>query len=84
MIVVEWLLAGRDPQRLGLVAENVISICSTEDAEASLPSLDFHDAPFLGNILRIGGRTIQLIAVEQLLPSDISTGLFPEPAAKAP
>jgi chemotaxis-related protein WspB len=84
VIVVEWLLAGRDPQRLGLVAENVISICSTEDAEASLPSLDFHDAPFLGNILRIGGRTIQLIAVEQLLPSDISTGLFPEPAAKAP
>ncbi len=84
VIVVEWLLAGRDPRQLGLVAENVISICSTEDAEASLPSLDFHDTPFLGNILRIGGRTIQLIAVEQLLPSDISTGLFPEPAAKAP
>lgn len=84
VIVVEWAPAGRDPQRLGLVAENVISICSADDAEATLPSLDFHDAPFLGKIMRIGGRTIQLIAIEQLLPPDVSTGLFPESAAKAP
>ncbi|MGI9177711.1 MAG: chemotaxis protein CheW [Pirellulales bacterium] len=79
VIVVETTLAGGAPQMLGLVAENVIAICSAEDAEASLPPFDFHDAAFLGKILRIGGRTIQLIVIEHLLPAGVSTGLFPAP-----
>jgi chemotaxis-related protein WspB len=77
VIVVEYAQPGHAPRRLGLVAENVISICSAEEAEASMPSLEFRDAPFLGRILRIGGRTIQLLAVEQLLPPDVAGGLFP-------
>lgn len=65
------------PNRLlGLVAENVISICSSDAAEASLPPLDVRDTPFLGQILRIGGRTIQMITPDRLLPSDVSTGLY--------
>ena len=77
VIVVEYAAAAREPQQLGLVAENVISVCSAEDAEASLPSLEFGSAPFLGRILRIGGHTIQLLEVEKLLPGDVSSGLFP-------
>ena len=77
VIVVQFTMAGRETQQLGLVAENVISICSAEDAEASLPALDFRDAPFLGRILRLGGRTIQLLEVESILPADVSAGLFP-------
>ena len=61
-----------------------ISICSAEEAEATLPPLDVRDAPFLGRILRIGGRTIQMIAVESMLPSEVSTGLFPDPVAVKP
>lgn len=76
VIVCEHATPGGGSRQLGLVAENVISICSAEDAEASLPSLDLHDAPFLGAVLRIGGRTIQIIAVDRLLPADVSTGLF--------
>jgi chemotaxis signal transduction protein len=34
VIVVEYAAAGRASQQLGLVAENVISVCSAEDAEA--------------------------------------------------
>ena len=79
VIVVQAALAAGGTQLLGLVAENVIAICSTEDAEASLPPLDFHDAAFLGKILRIGGRTIQLVAVEHLLPAAVATGLVPIP-----
>jgi len=84
VIVVE--IAGRcgEARRLGLMAENVISICSAEEAEASLPPLEVRDAPFLGRILRIGGRTIQMIAVEHLLPAEVSTGLFPEAPAVKP
>ena len=55
----------------------MISICSAEDADASLPSLVFHDAPFLGKVLRISGRTIQVLDVDQLLPTDVASGLFP-------
>jgi chemotaxis-related protein WspB len=79
VIVVETALAGGDPRLLGLVAENVIAICSAEDAEASLPPLDVEAAPFLGRILRIRGRTIQLIVIEQLLPEAVTTGLFHPP-----
>lgn len=77
VIVVEYAAPAREPQQLGLVAENVISVCSAEEADASLPSLEFHDAPFLGRILRIGGRTIQLLEVERLLPPDVASGMFP-------
>jgi len=77
VIVVQFATAGRGPHQLGLVAENVISICSAEDAEASLPALEFRDAPFLGRILRLGGQTIQVLEVEAILPAAISAGLFP-------
>jgi chemotaxis signal transduction protein len=64
-------------RRIGMTAENVISICSAEEAEASLAPLDPRDAPFLGPILRIGGRTIQVLDVEQVLPVEAAGGLHP-------
>lgn len=81
VVVCEPAHQGGESQRLGIVAENVISICSTEDADASLPALELRDAPFLGQVLRIGGRTIQLLAVDQLLPTDVASGLSPLPTA---
>lgn len=74
VIVVE---VGAAARRVGLTAENVISICSSEDAEASLPPLDLRDAPFLGQILRIGGRTIQVLDVENVLPTEVAGSLHP-------
>ena len=81
VIVVDLLPpAGCPPRRLGLVAENVISIRSAEDADAALPALDLAAAPFLGRILRLGGRTVQLIEVDRLLPDELAAGLFPAAA----
>jgi chemotaxis-related protein WspB len=68
---------GQPAARLGLVAENVISIGSAEDADADLPALDLPDAAFLGRILRIGGRTVQILDVDRLLPPELAAGLFP-------
>jgi chemotaxis-related protein WspB len=65
----------RRPARLGLVAEDVISIRSAEDADAAFPPLNLPDAPFLGRILRLGGHTVQLIEVAKLLPDDLANGL---------
>jgi chemotaxis-related protein WspB len=81
VIVVAFDMPGHPAARLGIVAENVISICSAEHADTTLPPLHLPDAPFLGRVLRIGGRTIQVIAVEHLLPPEVAAGLFPDPAA---
>lgn len=84
VIVVEYLPphAAR-PARLGLVAENVISIIDAERAETSLPALELESAPFLGRMLRIDGRTMQVVDVDRLLPADLAAGLFRAPAAEA-
>ena len=63
--------------RLGLVAENVISIRGAEEADASLPHLQLVTAPYLGQVLRIGGGTVQLIDLARLLPPDLLDGLCP-------
>jgi chemotaxis-related protein WspB len=63
--------------RLGLVAENVIAIRGAEEAEASLPPLQLAFAPYLGQVLRLGGGTVQMIDVTKLLPAELLTGLCP-------
>ena len=81
VIVVEFAPpGGGGPQRLGLVAENVIAIRAAEDAEAELPSLQVPDAPFLGRLWRLPDGTIQLIDPARLLPADLAAGLRPSPA----
>ncbi len=84
VIVVDFAPPEGRPGRLGLVAEPVISIVPSERAETSLPSLGLEAAPFLGRILRIGGRTVQVVEVDRLLPADLATGLFPAGVSEAP
>ena len=85
VIVVEFSPAAGLPvgsaTRLGVAAENVVSLCSSEEAEASFPGMQAPDAAYLGRLLRIGGRTIQLLLVEHLLPPEIAGAL---PPASAP
>lgn len=84
VVVVEFTPPGGAARRLGLVAENVVSIRSAEDADAALPALDLPDAPYLGRLLRIGHETVQVIAIEHLLPEALAAGLFPDAAPAEP
>jgi len=76
VIVVEFSVGpcsigtGDQRIRLGVAAENVVSLCSSGQVETSLPSLSTPDAPApaLGRLLRIGARTVQVLEVERLLP----------------
>jgi chemotaxis-related protein WspB len=70
--------------QLGLVAENVVATCSTEEAEASLPPLHDAGADYLDRLLRIGGETVQLIDVGRLLPADLLAGFAAAPARGEP
>jgi len=81
VIVVEFALpADARRARLGLVAEDVIAICSAEDAAASLPPLGLPEARYLGRVLRLGDRTVQLLDPGHLLPDELAAGLFPAAA----
>lgn len=83
VIVVEFSAPGGSPRCLGLVAENVVSIRSAAEADATLPALHMPDAPYLGRLLRLGQETVQVIAIEHLLPEPIAAGLFPAAAEEA-
>jgi len=79
VIVVEFAVPA-DPSRrlrLGLVAEDVIAICAAENAATSLPPLGLAEAPYLGRILRLGDRTVQVLDPARLLPDALAAGLFP-------
>jgi len=70
--------------RLGLVAENVIMIHSGDKAEATLPAFNLPDAAFLGPVLRLSDRLVQLVLVEHLLPPALATCLGDPGRADAP
>lgn len=85
IIVVEFDLPGEDgapratgPVRVGLVAENVVAIRSVEEAAAVLPVGHLREAPYLGSVLRLDDRTVQLLDVSRLLPPELAAGLFPD------
>ena len=61
----------------------MISICASEQADIVAPAPDLPDAGFLGRLLRIRGRTIQVIDANRLLPAALAAGLFPSAAAEA-
>jgi chemotaxis-related protein WspB len=85
VIVVHYHLAAAPappPALLGLVAEHVVSICSSEQADVVAPAFAIPDAGFLGRLLRIRGRTIQVIEADHLLPATLAAGLFPAPTAE--
>jgi len=69
--------------RLGLVAENVVAIHTSEEAEASLPPIHGRETGYLDRLLRIRGRTVQLIDICRLLPGDLLAGLLPATTAAA-
>jgi len=76
VIVVECSTGSKDQRiPLGVAAENVLSLCSSDDSVASLPTIRSPAAPCLGRLLRIGSRTIQVLDVEHLLPPSLIAGL---------
>jgi chemotaxis-related protein WspB len=60
--------------RLGLIADDVVSVQMAADDELSSPATG-GTAPFLGRLLRLGGSTVQMVVVDHLLPRDLLTGL---------
>jgi chemotaxis signal transduction protein len=71
------------PVRLGLVAENVVTVRSTDEATSSLPPVRMPGADYLDRTLRIGGETVQVLDVGKLLPAELAAGFAPARPAEA-
>jgi len=83
VIVVEFTLSANhetEPPagkiRIGLVAENMVSTSRSEEGDTVFSGMHLESAPYLGRILRLNGRTVHLLTVEHLLPTDLMAGLF--------
>jgi chemotaxis-related protein WspB len=68
------------PRRLGLGAEKVVSL-AVHAAPESVLSLGGAAAPWLGPLLRVDGRTVQLLRVEHILPSEAAAAVPDSTAA---
>ena len=91
VIVVEFSRRGSQASgseglaRLGLVAENVVSIRSVEGGKQPLTAMELAEAPYLGRIVALEGRsgvdagTVQLIELDRLLSDELLHGLAPGP-----
>lgn len=77
VIVVDADPAQGPTGRLGMAAENVLTICSVDPGASAPATLENPLASYLGPLFRVDGRTIQLIAVEHLLPGGIMAATPP-------
>jgi chemotaxis-related protein WspB len=83
-VIVVDARSGHGPAgRLAMAAENVLTICSVAPAPAALPAFENPRAAYLGPVFRLDGRTLQLIAVEHLLPGGIAAAPPPTPPGTA-
>jgi len=71
------------PVRLGLIADDVVSVQTAADDKPLSAALG-GQAPFLGRLLRLDGSTVQMVVVDHLLPHDLLTGLVAAAGAPGP
>lgn len=95
VIVVEFMLpaqpgdaqqatSDKRPVRLGLVADNVVSVQTASVDDTAAPTAPSGPAPFLGRLLRLGGSTVQMVVVDHILPHHLLTGLVGSHGAMEP
>jgi chemotaxis-related protein WspB len=64
---------------LGLMAERMTETRNVEERELRSTGIMVRNAKYLGRVLPEGGRMIQWLNVDQLLPADLKDVLFKEP-----
>lgn len=67
---------------LGLLAERATEALRLEGSGLP-PGIEVPEAPYLGELHFDGGRLVQLVRVEELLPDELKERLFPVEAGRA-
>jgi chemotaxis-related protein WspB len=76
LILVRYRSRACGEQLLGLIAEQVTQTVKHEAAEFFAPGVASNVAPYLGPVCADGGRLLQRIEADQLLPREVSDALF--------
>jgi chemotaxis-related protein WspB len=79
IMVVRYPLPGREPARLGLIAERVSDVRRVIKPVEVFPAMPMPEAPYFGPILQIDAGLVQLIIIEHLLTDDLRGALFGDP-----
>jgi chemotaxis-related protein WspB len=78
LVVVDYLPSKPHAHPLGLVAEKAVEILDLDKNGLQPPKVDISEAPYLSGTIADGGRLIQRVSVDELLPASVRALLFPE------
>jgi chemotaxis-related protein WspB len=76
IVLTEFAAAAGERRRLGIVAEGVCEVVRGETAQAVLPGMRMEGAPYLGPVLRIDDRLVQIIRPEDVLSEPMREALY--------
>lgn len=79
LIIVPHALSYGGQALVGLVAEHVTSVRRLQVEGAQLTSMAIPGAPHLGGVVADSGEMIQLVRVEELIPTELEPLLFSQP-----
>jgi chemotaxis-related protein WspB len=78
IVLVDYPDDQGEPHILGLLAEQVTETVKLKETEFQNAGVDVPDAPYLGDVIKIGDNLVQRLEIEQLLPDELRTLLFTE------
>ncbi len=76
ILLVSYPITRHDQRLLGLLAEDVTETVELDVKKAAPSGVTVADAPYLGKVATTEYGMVQLIEVEQLLPSSLRQSLF--------
>lgn len=84
LIVVDYPVEDGACRPLGLIAERVTGTLRLTPEQFREPGVSMSAAPYLGKVAEDGGKLLQLVSPDQLLPEAVRQILFPDSHDHAP
>lgn len=78
IVLVEYPGAEDRTHTLGLLAEQVTETIKLKDSEFQSPGIHTTEAPYLGDLIKVGNTMVQRLEIEQVLPVELRETLFRE------
>ena len=82
-LIVVGVGNGEQARLLGLVAERVTEVVHTSPADFQPSGVTTAQAPYLEDVIRVGGTMVQRINIDRLLPAAVYDALFAVPVYAA-
>lgn len=81
LLIIGYPTPGGNSQPLGLLVEKAVEAVVHDENRSEPQKVTIPDAPYLDGTAEHGGRLIQRLTVEELLPASVRQLLFPDTEA---